>query len=74
MDVSTSRDRQLAVSYREAAQMLGVCERVVWGLVKQQRLKAMKIGRSVRIPISELKRFIDESAGINKSTPVVDAA
>ncbi len=49
---------RLAVNYREAADSLGVCERVVWQLVKDRRLKAIRIGRSVRIPVSELERFV----------------
>ena len=42
---------KMAVSYREAGQALGVCERVVWQLVKDGKLKAIRIGRSVRIPV-----------------------
>ncbi len=53
---------RLAVTYREAGDALGVCERVVWQLVKDGRLKAVRIGRSVRIPVSELERFVSESA------------
>lgn len=53
---------KLAVTYREAGNSLGVCERVVWQLVKDGRLKAVRIGRSVRIPVSELERFVSESA------------
>ncbi len=41
---------RLTVTYREAGDSLGVCERVVWQLVKDGRLKAVRIGRSVRIP------------------------
>ena len=53
---------RLAVTYREAGDSLGVCERVVWQLVKDGRLKAVRIGRSVRIPVSELERFVAETA------------
>ncbi len=42
---------KMAVSYREGGQALGVCERVVWQLVKDGKLKAIRIGRSVRIPV-----------------------
>lgn len=54
--------KRLAVTYREAGDSLGVCERVVWQLVKDGRLKAVRIGRSVRIPVTELERFVLESA------------
>lgn len=50
--------KPLVVSYTEAGKMLGVCSRVVWQLVKDGKLKATRIGRSVRIPIAELERFI----------------
>lgn len=53
---------RLAVTYPEAANALGVCERVVWQLVKDGRLKAVRIGRSVRIPVAELERFVTETA------------
>jgi excisionase family DNA binding protein len=53
---------RLTVTYREAGDSLGVCERVVWQLVKDGKLKAVRIGRSVRIPVSELKRFVTETA------------
>ncbi|MDA0922041.1 MAG: helix-turn-helix domain-containing protein [Planctomycetota bacterium] len=53
---------RLAVTYREAGDALGVCERVVWQLVKDGRLKAVRIGRSVRIPVAELERFVSASA------------
>lgn len=52
---------RLAVTYREAGGSLGVCERVVWQLVKDGRLKAVRIGRSVRIPVTELNRFVSSS-------------
>lgn len=52
--------KRLAVTYREAGDALGVCERVVWQLVKDGKLKAVRIGRSVRIPVSELERFVAE--------------
>lgn len=50
--------RKLAVSYKEAAASLGVCERTVWALVRDGKLAAIRIGRSVRIPVAELDRFV----------------
>lgn len=50
--------RKLAVSYKEAAASLGVCERTIWTLVHDKELAAIRIGRSVRIPIAELERFV----------------
>lgn len=53
---------RLAVTYREAGHTLGVCERVVWQLAKDGDLKSIRIGRSVRIPVAELQRFVEERA------------
>ncbi|MBI1309684.1 helix-turn-helix domain-containing protein [bacterium] len=55
--------RKLAVSYREAAAALGVCERSVWGLVRDGKLSAIRIGRSVRVPVAELERFVATQQG-----------
>lgn len=58
-----NRER-LTVTYREAAATLGVCERVVWQLVKDRELKVVRLGRSVRIPVAELRRFVEERAAL----------
>lgn len=60
-EVSGENRRRLAVTYREAGESIGVCERVVWQLVKDGTLKAVRIGRSVRIPVSDLERFIADN-------------
>lgn len=52
--------QRLAVTYREAAQALGVCERTVFGLVKDEKLTAIRIGRSVRIPVKALEAFMEQ--------------
>jgi excisionase family DNA binding protein len=50
--------QKLAVIYREAAASLGVCERTVWGLVRDGELSAIRIGRSVRIPVQALQDLV----------------
>jgi excisionase family DNA binding protein len=40
---------------------VGLCERSIWQAIKDGKLKAAKIGRSVRIHRDELDRFIRES-------------
>lgn len=59
---------RLALSYSEVAEMLGCSPRTVWTLVDSGHLKAARIGRLVRIPLIELKRYLaaqlkDQSAG-----------
>jgi excisionase family DNA binding protein len=53
-----ANDEAMAISYRDAARRLSVCERTVWGLVRDGHLQAVRIGRSVRIPVAELERFV----------------
>ena len=50
----------LAVTYLEASKRLRVSERTIWQLVRDGKLKAFRIGRSVRIPSAEIERFVVE--------------
>lgn len=52
---------RLAYSMREAADSLGICERSIWQAIKDGKLKATRIGRSVRIHRDELDRFLRDS-------------
>ncbi len=56
-----SRVEPLAYSRRDAATALGICERTLFDLVKDGRIREIKIGRAVRIPRSEIVRFLAES-------------
>ena len=58
----------VAVTYRDAARMLSVCERTVWGLVQSGELPALRIGKSVRIPVDALQRYVDERVSVSNST------
>lgn len=60
---SDQGQRKLAVNYREAAAYLSVCERTVWSLVRDGKLNAIRIGRSVRVPVAELERFVSAQQG-----------
>jgi excisionase family DNA binding protein len=48
----------LPLTYREAAESLQVSERTIWQLVKDRELIAVRIGRSVRIPLTELHAYL----------------
>ena len=48
-----------ALTYRQAAKALSVCERSVWQLVRDGKLRSFNVGRAVRIPASELDRFVE---------------
>lgn len=62
--------QRLAFTYREAAQQLGVCERVIWQAVKDGHLQAARIGRSVRIPATALADYLNSrvTASVSPST------
>jgi excisionase family DNA binding protein len=47
-------------TYAEAAEMLSVSVSTVRKLVAKRNLRIVKLGRSVRIPRSEILRLIDE--------------
>ena len=65
LNTSTNSEQtigRLAYSMREAAEAIGVCERSIWQAIKDGRLRASRIGRSVRISATELERFLEETA------------
>ena len=49
---------KLAYKPAEAAELLSISERSLWCLQNEGRIRAIKIGRSVRYPLSELERFL----------------
>lgn len=53
----------LAYNRRDAAAALGISERTLFDLVKAKRIREFKIGTAVRIPRSELEKFIADSLG-----------
>jgi len=56
------RDRY-AVSPAEAAAMLGLCRTTIYNLIDRGDLSAHKIGRSTRIPITEIERLAGFPSG-----------
>ncbi|WP_417374880.1 helix-turn-helix domain-containing protein [Gimesia maris] len=64
------------ITEKAAAQLLGVCERTVWKLRKNGKIRCVKIGAAVRYTPEEIRRFIDSqmnqddcSANSNDSQP-----
>jgi excisionase family DNA binding protein len=47
------------VSYSEAEQYCGLSHTTLWRYVSSGEIKAARIGRSVRIYLPSLKRFMD---------------
>jgi excisionase family DNA binding protein len=48
------------LTYQDAANRLGVTSRTIWQLVKDQKLKTVRFGRSVRIDPVDLRAFIEK--------------
>lgn len=48
------------VNLREASRILRVCVRTVRREIERGRLKAIRVGRSLRIRMSELHRYMEQ--------------
>jgi len=58
---TTCEPDQLLVSYRQAARLLGVSERLVWELANAGKIPVVRLGkRAVRISRRALEAWIDE--------------
>lgn len=58
-------DADRCVSLRSAGMILGVCARTVRREVDRGRLHSFRVGRSVRIKMSELRRYMErEPVGV----------
>lgn len=50
---------RLAVSVPEAAEALGgVSENTIWNLLRDNRLRRVKVGRRTLVPVSSLEEFV----------------
>jgi len=47
------------VTYRDATEMLSVCTRTVRKLVETGKLRRVKIGSAVRIPLRDIEKYIE---------------
>ncbi len=48
-------------SIRETCERLHVCPKTLWGLRRAGRLRAVKIGTSIRFDATDIRRFIEAS-------------
>jgi excisionase family DNA binding protein len=62
----TSPLPKLLFTRTEAAQMLALSLRTIDTLVMNKQLKAVRIGRAVRIPLDELQRFLRRDHSTDK--------
>lgn len=54
----TCHPDQLLVTARDAARRLAISERQLWQLTALKEIKCVRIGRSVRYSVDELRAFI----------------
>jgi excisionase family DNA binding protein len=58
--------KPILVSVADAAQLLSIGRTAVWELVRKQKIKSVKIGRTRRVPIAAIQdyiqRLLDEDA------------
>jgi excisionase family DNA binding protein len=50
---------RIGVSVKEAATMLGLCERTVWKLINNNKIKTIRIGRRVIVSVQSLRDFVN---------------
>ena len=50
---------KLLLTLREAADMLSVCERTLWGMTKKGEVPVIRLGRAVRYAVDDLRAFVD---------------
>lgn len=49
------------IDVRELAKLMRVSERTVWRQIAAGKVRTVRMGRAVRIPISEVRRIVGES-------------
>lgn len=50
-----------AVTIKEAAAMLSICERTIRREIDRGRLRAYRIGRAIRIRVSDIEAYLNNS-------------
>jgi excisionase family DNA binding protein len=64
----------LTLTYKQAADCLQVSERTIWSLVRRGELAAVRIGRAVRIPATELQAYLDRQLAQATALRIRDGA
>lgn len=50
----------ILVNCREAARMLSISERTLWGLTASHEIPSLRIGRSVRYRVADLHNWVEQ--------------
>jgi excisionase family DNA binding protein len=51
--------KPILVSVADAARMLSIGRTAAWELVRKQKIKSVKIGRTRRVPIAAIQDYIE---------------
>ena len=62
VDGSARVNERECLSLREASCRLGVCVRTIRRVIDRGRLPAFRVGRNLRIQLSELRRYMESEA------------
>ena len=54
---------QLTTSVENGGAILGIGRDSMYDLVKAGKIRSIRIGRKIRIPVAELERFLEREAG-----------
>jgi excisionase family DNA binding protein len=52
--------KPILVSVVDAAQLVSIGRTVAWELVRKQKIKSVKIGRTRRVPIAAIQEYIQQ--------------
>ncbi|MEM6484195.1 MAG: helix-turn-helix domain-containing protein [Pseudomonadota bacterium] len=63
-----------ALTYREAADLVGVSERTLFEWASQGRLRVMRVGRTVRVSVWALREFVEAHESPAENSEVTDAS
>jgi excisionase family DNA binding protein len=44
----------------EAAEMLALSQKTIWQWIGERRIGVIRLGRAVRVPLSEIERLMEE--------------
>ena len=50
---------RIGVSVKKAAEMLDLCEKTMWTLVKDNKIRSVRIGSRVIVSVQSLREFVD---------------
>jgi len=61
---TTTHEPPVLITEKETARLLGCCERSVWQMRKDGKIRCVKIGTAVRYARSEIDRFVESQMNL----------